>query len=115
MSNPYLILGQAGGNGMQTLVVMGLLFAIMYFLVFRPQRKQMAEQKAMLAALKKGDDVVTQSGILGKIFAVTEKLVTLEVANNVRIRVLKSSIQGKMGAVEEPKPEEKAGEKREEK
>jgi preprotein translocase subunit YajC len=93
---------------------MGLLFAIMYFVMIRPQQKQAREQRALLSALKKGDDVVTQSGLLGKIYAVTEKIVTLEIANGVRVRVLKTSIQGRTNLSEEA-ASTKAEEKKEEK
>ena len=93
MSQSLLVLAQlGGGSGPQTIIFIGLLFAIMYFVMIRPQQKQLKEQRTMLAALKKGDDVITQGGMLGKVYAVAEKVVTLEVANGVRIRVLKSSI-----------------------
>ena len=74
----------------------GALFAIMYFVLIRPQQKQAKEQQTMISALKKGDDVITSSGILGKVFAVDEKVVTLEVASGVKLRMLKSSVQGKV-------------------
>ena len=102
MSPSFLLLAQLGGStGPQTIVFIGALFAIMYFVMIRPQQKQLKDQRTMLAALKKGDDVVTQGGMLGKVYLVTDKLVTLEVSNGVRIRILKSSIQGKVGAAEE--------------
>ena len=91
-------MGGAGTN----LLFFGALFAIMYFVLIRPQQKQMKAQQTMLAALKKGDEVVTQGGMLGKVFAVTDKIVTLEVASGVRMRVLKSSIQSKTAAPSEP-------------
>jgi preprotein translocase subunit YajC len=99
----YLILAQlgGGGGGLTTFLFIGVLFAIMYFLMIRPQQKQAKEHRALLAALKKGDDVVTQGGMLGKIYAVTDKIVTLEIANGIRVRVLKSSIQGKASVTEE--------------
>ncbi len=67
----------------------------------------------MLGALKKGDDVITSGGLLGKIFAVDDKVITLEVANNVKVRVLKSSVQGKVTV--EPAKVEAAEIKKEEK
>lgn len=117
MSLPTLpvVLAQAapGGSGTMNILFFGALFAIMYFVLIRPQQKQAKEQQVMLTALKKGDDVITSSGIIGKIFAVDEKVITLEVANGVKLRMLKSSVQGKV-TVEpvktdstEPKKEEK--------
>ena len=114
MHTPFLILAQAGGGaGAGTnIVFIVALFAIMYFVMIRPQQKQLKEQQALIAALKKGDDVVTQGGILGKIWMVADKTVTLEVSNGVRLRVLKSSIQGKVTVNDEPvKAEEKKEEK----
>ena len=106
MSETFLVLAQLGGagGGSTTLLFLVALFAIMYFVMIRPQQKQLKEHRALLAALKKGDDVVTQGGVLGKIHAVTDKIVTLEVANGIRIRVLKNSIQGKSTVSEEAAP-----------
>mgnify|MGYP001572698076 CR=1 FL=1 len=68
------------------------IFAVIYFLMIRPQQKRMKEQQSMLSSLKHGDEVITSSGILGKITGITDKFVTLEIADNVRIKVLKSQI-----------------------
>ncbi len=67
-------------------------FAVFYFLMIRPQQKRMKEQQTMIAALKQGDEVVTTSGILGTIHGVAEKVVTLEVSRDVKIKILKSQI-----------------------
>lgn len=110
-----VLLAQAAPNNlMQTVAMIGVLFAIMYFVMIRPQQKQAREQRELLAALKKGDDVVTQSGLFGKIHAITDKIVTLEIANGVRVRVLKSTIQGKTNLADEA-PAAKGEEKKEEK
>ena len=69
-----------------------LMFAVFYFLLIRPQQKKMKEQEQMVNNLQKGDEVITQSGILGKIHGIADKFVDLEVANNVRIKVLKSTV-----------------------
>ena len=65
------------------------MFAVVYFLMIRPQQKKMKEQQDMLGQLKHGDEVVTTSGILGTITGITEKVVTLEIADDVRIKILK--------------------------
>jgi preprotein translocase subunit YajC len=92
------VLGQAapGGGASLTILYVGALIAIMYFVMIRPQQKQAKETQAMLSALKKGDDVVTSGGLLGKIFSIDEKTATLEVGGGVKLRVLKSSIQAKV-------------------
>jgi len=86
--------GGAGGGesawGMFIPIV--LMFAIIYFLMIRPQQKQAKKHKEMLGALKRGDQVVTNGGILGRVFQLNEGIVTLEVADNVKIKVLKSQI-----------------------
>jgi preprotein translocase subunit YajC len=73
-----------------------MIVGVFYFLNFRPQQKQMKETQAMLSSLKKGDEVLTQAGLIGKIFIIADKIVTLEIANGVKVRVLKTSIQGKL-------------------
>ncbi len=76
-----------GGQGFQMLVMFGLIFGIMYFLMIRPQNKRMQAHAAMVAALKKGDELVTVGGLHGRIFAVEEKAILLEVAKGVRVKV----------------------------
>lgn len=72
-----------------------IIFAIFYFLMIRPQQQKAKEHQAMLDALKKGDEVLTAGGIYGKIHSVTDQVVTLEVAPNVRIRVARARVEGK--------------------
>lgn len=74
------------------LLPFGLMFLVFYFLLIRPQQKKMKEHEKMVNALQKGEEVVTQSGILGKIYGITDKVVTLEVDNNVKIKVLKTQV-----------------------
>ncbi len=83
--------GQQPG-GMMALVPFVLMFGVMYFLVLRPQQKKMKEQQEMIAALKQGDEIVTASGLLGKITGLTEKVVTVEIAQDVRVKMLKSQV-----------------------
>jgi preprotein translocase subunit YajC len=71
-----------------------LVFFVFYFLMIRPQKKKMDEEKNFLSALKKGDEVYTKSGIIGTIYGLTDKVVTLELAQDVRIKILRSQIGG---------------------
>jgi len=66
----------------------------MYFLVFRPQNKKAQEQAKMLSALKRNDEVVTTGGIIGRIHEVGDKVLTLEIAPNVRVRVERAQVAG---------------------
>jgi preprotein translocase subunit YajC len=69
-----------------------LMFGVLYFLILRPQQKKLKDQQQMLTSLKHGDEIVTASGILGKVMGITEKVVTLEVADNVKVKMLKSQV-----------------------
>ena len=91
--------GQAGapppsqGLG-ASLIPVVVIFGIFYFLIIRPQKKRDHEHKTFLEGLKKGDEVYTQAGIYGRIAAIADAIVTLEIAPNVKVRVGKSSILG---------------------
>ncbi len=69
-----------------------LMFGVFYFLMIRPQQKKMKEHESLVSGLQKGEEVITQSGIFGKIHGIADKFITLEVDNNVRIKVLKNQI-----------------------
>ena len=106
-SLPTVLAQAASGSGSMNILFFGALFAIMYFVLIRPQQKQAKEQQTLIAALKKGDDVITSSGIFGKVFAVDEKVITVEIARDVKVRMLKSSVQGKVTV--EPRTEKSEG------
>lgn len=70
-----------------------LIFAIMYFLLIRPQQKKLKEHRAMVEALRRGDTVVTEGGIIGKVSKVKEDgEVEVEIADGVKVRIVKSTI-----------------------
>ncbi len=80
------------GNAFSMVLMIVVMFAIVYFLMIRPQQKQQKTHRNFLGKLRKGDEIVTQSGILGKVFAVEENVVTLEIGRDVKIRVLKHAV-----------------------
>jgi len=88
--------GAAGaGGGMaafQQIIPLVLMFAIFYFLLIRPQQKKAKEHKALLDAIKKGDNVITAGGVHGKVNGVDDNIVTLEIATGVNIKITKSYI-----------------------
>jgi preprotein translocase subunit YajC len=92
-----------------------VLVAIMYFVMIRPQQKQLKEHRNLIAGLKKGDDVVTSGGILGRIHQVDEGTVTVEIASGVRVRVLKSAVSAKGTVPAAAAPTATSTEKKEEK
>ena len=81
-----------GGMGLTTLLFPIILIAIMYFLMIRPQMKRAKEHRAMLDKLSKGDEVITSGGIAGTVTDIGDNFVTLEVADNVRVRVQKAAV-----------------------
>ncbi len=87
--------GCGGAGGMQSLVFMLLMFAVFWFILIRPQQKKAKEHQAFLNALKKGDTVVTRGGVVGRVTGVQDNIVTLEVQEKVRMRVLKSYVEGR--------------------
>ena len=88
-------------------ILVAIFFGIFYFMIIRPQRKQEATIKKFIDGLQKGDEVVSNSGLIGKIDKVLDGgVVVLEIANNVRVRVMKSQIAGPFApAVEGDKTE----------
>ena len=72
------------------------MFALMYFLLIRPQQKRAKDHKKVLSELKKGDEVVTNGGIVGKITSVDETFVDLEIASGVTVKVQKQGVNTKM-------------------
>ena len=85
--------GPAGGMAaFQQVIPLVFMFAIFYFLLIRPQQKKAKEHKALLESIKKGDNVITAGGVHGKITAVDDTIVTLEVATGVNIKIIKSYI-----------------------
>ncbi len=82
---------QSPGMG-SMLLPFAAMFGVVYFMMIRPQQKKMKEQQDMLGQLKQGDEVVTASGILGTIRGLTEKVVTIEIDDDVKIKVLKSQV-----------------------
>lgn len=81
------------GGALAQFLPLILIFAIMYFLLIRPQQKKVKEHQAMVAALRRGDQVVTQGGLIGKVVKVKDdNEVEVELAENVKVRVVKSTI-----------------------
>lgn len=92
----FILLAQAQqqGQGMTgTFILVGLMFMVFWFLVWRPQSKEQERLETFTRSLKKGDKVVTASGLLGMVVEVDGNVVTLEIARNTKIRVLRRTIQ----------------------
>jgi preprotein translocase subunit YajC len=79
-----------------------LIFLIFYLLMIRPQQKRVKEHQASLAAIQKGDEIITGGGIRGKVMKVTDDEAEVEIASNVRIRVIKSTISHVLSSKSKP-------------
>ncbi|MEM6604006.1 MAG: preprotein translocase subunit YajC [Pseudomonadota bacterium] len=84
--------GAPASDPLTMLLPMVLIFGIFYFLVIRPQNKRMKDHKAKIASVKRGDDVATGGGIVGKVVHVREDKIEVEIAPNVRVKVLKGTL-----------------------
>lgn len=82
--------------GLMSFLPLIIIFVIFYFLLIRPQMKRAKEHKNLVAALSVGDEVVTNGGLLGKITKVSESFVTVEVADNVKIKLQKHAVASVM-------------------
>ena len=71
---------------------MAVVFVIFYFLMIRPQAKQRKQHQTLLQGLKKGDEIITSSGIYGKIAAIADNIATIEIAENIRIKMDKQQV-----------------------
>jgi len=84
--------GGAGGSPFPSLIMLVVLFALFYFLLIRPQQKRQKEHREMTEKLAKGDEVVTQGGVLGRISKIGDAFITLEIAEGTEIRVQRASV-----------------------
>jgi preprotein translocase subunit YajC len=85
---------QPGPSTLEMLIMPAGFLAIMYFFMIRPQQKRAKEHQTFLAGLKSGDEVVAAGGIIGRVKSVAEGFVSVEIAGNTVIKVLKNSIEG---------------------
>ena len=84
---------QPQGGGMSMIIMMVVLFGLMYFMMIRPQMKRQKEHRALIAALAKGDEVVTNGGLAGRVEEVGDTFVTVEIAPNVKVKLQKGAVQ----------------------
>jgi len=95
----YAANGGAPQGGIVSFIPLILIFVIFYFLLIRPQQKKAKEHQKYLSNLKKGDSVVTSGGLHGEITGLTDTVVTLEIADNIRVKVSRQHILGSKAAV----------------
>lgn len=95
ISNAYAQDAAATG-GLMSFLPLIVIFAVFYFMLIRPQMKRSKEHKNLVAALSKGDEVVTNGGLLGKITEVSDSFVTLELADNLQIKLQRQAVANVM-------------------
>jgi preprotein translocase subunit YajC len=96
----------AGAGMLFQLMPFVLIFVVFYFLLIRPQQKRAREQRAMLDAIRRGDRIVTGGGILGTVEKAEDNEITVTIADNVKIKVLRGTIQQ---VLSKPEPATKSG------
>ena len=92
ISNAYAQAAGAEGGGIMGFLPLILMFVVLYFVMIRPQMKRQKETKAMLEALAVGDEVVTVGGIMGKVTALKDQVVTVEIATGTDVQLQKGAI-----------------------
>lgn len=103
--------GGGGGDPFITLLPIVLIFVVFYFLLIRPQQKKMKKHKAMVEAVRRGDRVITGGGLIGTVAkVVSDTELQVELAENVRVRVLRSTIQEVVSKTEPAKGKKGEGE-----
>ena len=84
---------EGAGGGASQIILLILIFAIMYFLLIRPQQKRVKEHQKMVEGLRRGDEVVTQGGLIGKVTKVKDDAeLEVEIAKDVKVRVVRQTI-----------------------
>jgi preprotein translocase subunit YajC len=93
ISPAYAQAAAGGDSGFLGFLPIILMFVLLYFLMIRPQMKRAKEQKAMIEALQKGDEVVAAGGLIGRISKLTDQYATIEIAPNVEVTVQRGAVQ----------------------
>jgi preprotein translocase subunit YajC len=100
----YAMAPQQGGGGQANFIIQLLpiiaIMAVFYFLLIRPQQKKQQQHTEFLKGLKKGDSVITQGGLYGKIISISDQVVTLEIADKIKVRVSRAHILGAAGSLD---------------
>jgi len=91
-----------GGNAFASLIPIILMFVIFYFLLIRPQQKKAKEHREMIGQLKKGDRIVTSGGLHGRVTAVNDTIMTVEIADKVRVKIARGNVSQVMQPSSQP-------------
>ncbi len=86
--------GGTGQSGYEGIIMLVIMFAIFYFLLIRPQQKRAKQHRQLIESLKVGDQVVTAGGLHGKVAAVQDSVITIEIATGVKVKINRTSVVG---------------------
>lgn len=100
--------GGQGAGGFSAFIPLILMFVIFYFLLIRPQQKRTKQHREMVNSLKPGDRIVTGGGIHGRVTAVGEAVLTVEIADKVRVKVNRSNVSSVVQPTQQPQPAKKS-------
>ena len=103
IADAWAQVGEGGGSSLLSFMPLVLIFGLFYFLLIRPQQKKKKEHKDMVAAMKVGDEVATSDGLLGKVAALDDNFVTIDVAQGVSIKSVNVQVQRHAIALMVPK------------
>ena len=92
ISDAWAQAGGDAGGGLFSLLPLGVIFILFYFLLIRPQQKRAKQHKEMVTALKKGEEIVTNGGLLGKVTDLDDNFITLEIASGLNAKVQRQSV-----------------------
>lgn len=117
MTSIAYALGQGGATvgqkagGFSSFIPLILMFVIFYFLLIRPQQKKAKEHRVMISNIKKGDRIITSGGIHGRITAVGETTMTVEIADKVRVKLARSNVANLVASASSPAQKSKSSKK----
>jgi len=92
ISNAWAEGSEAQSAGIESFIPLIVIFIIFYFLLIRPQSKRAKEQKNMIAALAKGDEIATSGGMLGKIIEIDDNFMTIEIAKDTQVQMQRNAV-----------------------
>lgn len=84
------------GGGLEFLIMIGIFFGIMYFMIIRPQSKRAKDHKALLGGLSKGDEIINNGGTLGRIVDLDENFITIEISSGVNVQIQRQAVAAVM-------------------
>ncbi len=100
--------GGQGAGGFSAFIPLILMFVIFYFLLIRPQQKRTKQHREMISSLKPGDRIVTGGGIHGRVTAVGDTVLTVEIADKVRVKVNRGNVSGVLQTAQQSQPPKKS-------